>query len=195
MSTKRGNRVREQATEARVIDTERSWFVAQCKPSRDYKAEEDLRKAGVDVWMPIYKAKIVRRGRKVDIQRRFFASYLFAGLEADFRGDLPFRAILDCEHVLDVLRSEAGPTPISTVLLQAIADRLAGQDRDETEKGRRKEAAARFELGAFHKVVGGPFSSFLAEISAVLDTGRIVADVEIFGRKTPVEFDPSDLAA
>lgn len=194
MSKKRGNRWREKTDDVRFIDPERTWFVARILPARDAKAAQKLAEAGVDVWMPIFRATITRRNKKVEVERRFFASYLFVGLAPNERGELPYRDVLDCEHVIGMLGNEK-PAVFPVTVLQAVAERLAGQDRDETEAGRRKEAAARFDIGAFHKVIGGPFSTLLCEIVAVLDTGRIKADVDIFGRKTPVEFEPYDLCA
>lgn len=196
MSAKRGNRYKTHYAEARVIDPDRIWFVVQTKPAQDLKAVEKLTEAGVDVWLPVYQTIVTRRGKKREVTHRFFANYLFAGLARDARGHLPYRDILGCEHVLDILgRDEHGPVSFPTGLLQTLADRLSGQSEDRTEKGRRKAEAAKFELGAFHKVIGGPFSSFMAEVVEVLDSGRVRADVEMFGRKTPVEFEPGDLAA
>lgn len=194
MSKSRGNRTRFKTDDAKWINPDLTWVVLRCKPSRDTKAVEQLEKAGVDVWMPAYRAIQARRGKKVEVVRRFFSSYLFAGLGRDRNGEIAYAPIYDREFLLGAL-GENGPTHFPASLLQLLADRLSGQDRDETERGRRREAAARFELGAFYRATGGPFASFMAEVTAILDCGTIRADVDIFGRKTPVEFEPQWLGA
>jgi transcriptional antiterminator NusG len=194
LSKSRGNRTRFRTDEARWINPDLTWVVLRCKPSRDTKAVEYLEKAGVDVWMPAYRVMMVRRGKKVEHVRRFFASYLFAGLGKDRNGEVAYGPIYDREFLLGAL-GEKGPTHFPASLLQHLADRLSGQDKDETERGKRKEAAAKFEAGEFYRATGGPFNGFLAEVTAILECGTIKADVDIFGRKTPVEFEPRWLGA
>lgn len=189
MSRSRGNKARFQTQEARQINPDLKWFVMRCKPCRDTKAEQALREAGVDVWLPSYRVTVTRRGRKLDVERRFFSSYLFAGIGKDANGEPNYAPLYDREFMFGPL-GEKGPAEFPAGALQLIADRLSGQDRDETERGKRREAAARLEIGKFYKATHGPFASFMAEVTAVLDCGTIRADVDIFGRKTPVEFDP-----
>ena len=189
MSRSRGNRTRYHTEDARQIDQDRMWFVVQCKPCRDGKAAQALQDAGVDVWLPSFKVTLIRRGRKTEVERRFFASYLFAGIGQDRNGEPNYAPLYEREFMFGPLGQD-GPTEFPADVLQLLADRLSGQDRDETEKGRRREAAARLAIGKFYKATGGPFSSFMAEVTAVLDCGTIRADVDLFGRKTSVEFDP-----
>jgi transcriptional antiterminator NusG len=174
VSKSRGNRTRFRTDEARWINPDLTWVVLRCKPSRDTKAVEYLEKA--------------------EHVRRFFASYLFAGLGRDRNGEVAYAPIYDREFLLGAL-GENGPTEFPASLLQHLADRLSGQDKDETERGKRKEAAAKFEAGEFYRATGGPFNGFLAEVTAILECGTIKADVDIFGRKTPVEFEPRWLGA
>jgi transcriptional antiterminator NusG len=161
---------------------------------QDGKAAERLENAGVDVWTPTYRVMITRRGKKTEITRRFFASYLFAGLGKDRNGEIAYAPIYDRDFLLGALGND-GPTTFPAGLLQHLADRLSGQDKDETERGRRREAAAKIELGAFYRATKGPFASFMAEVTAILECGTIRADVDIFGRMTPVEFEPEWLGA
>ncbi len=60
MSKKRGNRWREKTDDVRHINPDLSWFVARILPARDARAAQKMSEVGVDVWMPIYRATIVR---------------------------------------------------------------------------------------------------------------------------------------
>lgn len=195
MSKRRGSSPRFTTDEAKQIDPDLTWVVVQCKPMRDSKAAERLTDQGVeDVWTPEYRVMITRRGKKTEIVRRFFASYLFVGLGKDRNGEIAYGPIYDREFLLGALGND-GPTTFPASLLQHLADRLSGQDKDETDRGRRREAASKIELGAFYRATKGPFASFMAEVTAILECGTIRADVDIFGRKTPVEFEPEWLGA
>lgn len=185
MSRKRGNDPQMRLEQRRVIDSNRTWFVAQVAGQSEAKAEDALLKAKVDVWVPRFTAVTVRRRRKVEGQHEFFPGYLFAGLENGTGTDVLFR----CEHVAAVLGRDK-PLPIYPAVLQVIADRMTGNVRAE-----RLAAAAAFRIGEMRPVVQGPFQTFMAEITDFLLNGRIKGDVEVFGRKTPVEFDPTWLGA
>lgn len=185
MSKKRGNDPQMRLEARRVIDQSRTWFVVQVTAQSEAKAEEALGKAKVDVWVPRFTAVTVRRGRKVEGQHEFFPGYLFAGLAHANDLGLLFR----CEHVLAVLGHDK-PLPIYHAVLQVIADRVTGNARSE-----RLAAAAAFRICEMRTVTQGPFQGFMAEITELLLNGRIKAEVHVFGRPTPVEFDPKWLGA
>lgn len=66
----------------------------------------------------------------------------------------------------------------------------AKRARGETDRSRLEQ---RFEIGKQFRVTEGPFVSFLAEVETLTHNDRVKALVNIFGRMTPVEFDPDDL--
>jgi transcription antitermination factor NusG len=137
------------------------------------------------VWVPRFYEVTVRRHRKVEGIHEFFPRYLFAGIAQRSQAGRLFR----CEHVTDVLGADA-PLAIPAAVLQVLADRMTGNVKSE-----RLAAAAAFRVGEMRTVKDGPFASFLAEITELLANGRIKGDVHIFGRKTPVEFEPGYLEA
>lgn len=189
MSRKRGPRSRERYEEHRVIDQGLKWFVAatwditgrDTAGSIDRKAEADLCKAGFDVWRPRYWEKVVRQGRAADEEIPYFPGYLFVGTDAEPH------AILKCEHVVRLLGNER-PLAIPPKVMQAIADAFSGDVKSE-----RMQACAAYIVGEMVSVVAGPFRSFLATIVELLSTGHIRGEVSVFGRATPVVFEPGML--
>ena len=198
MSKRGTNGTRMRFEKRRVIDQTLIWFVLQAAPMSERKAEEELRADGADVWVPRFYEVTVRRNRKVEGIHEFFPRYLFAGVPAIEvprengkveRRPVTLAPLYRCDHITDVLGADA-PLAIPAPVLQVLADRMTGNVKSE-----RLAAAAAFRVGEMRTVVKGPFASFMAEITELLANGRIMGDVSIFGRATPVEFEPSYLGA
>lgn len=159
-------------------------------PLHEAMAAEEFEKLKMDWWLPRYRVTVVRRGRKLDTQAIFFASYLFVGLDTERHAKRWTEPLFDSRHVIDVL-GRREPLAISGKVLQALADRVAGID--DTDRARRQKVAALMEIGEMRRVLNGPFMSFFAEVEEVLGNGVVKAGVSIFGRKTLVEFTPDQL--
>ncbi len=182
----------------RVIDQERRWYVAATwgvgtpydEADADRRADKALREAGIDVWMPVYGATVARRGRKVEAELHFFPGYLFVGLAAgtDEAHNRNMQTLRRCKHVSAVLGADK-PLALPPLLVQAIADAFTGDVKSE-----RMRAAALYRIGEMMRVTSGPFASFYAQVTELLQSGHIRADVHIFGRATPVQFEPDQLA-
>jgi len=211
MSRSRGKRQHIRFGERRVIDPARAWFVAatwdigaptyEAQGEADRQAEKELREAGFDVWMPVYESTIVRRGRKIDTVLHLFPGYLFVGVATvpGERDAVTGRTILKadeddlgrlrrCQNVTAILGVD-GPLRIPQGVMQAIADAFSGDVKSE-----RMQAAALYRVGEMMRVADGPFASFYAQVTELLQSGHIMAEVSIFGRSTPVQFEPHQLA-
>lgn len=186
MAKTRGNTAGMVFEPRRIIDPNRAWFAVNVLTAREEGVSADIADAGGDVWLPRFRTVIARRGKRREVERRFFPGYVFVGLES---ADDMRRVLLDTEGVLGVL-GNPDPARIPAGVIQAVADRLTGNVKSE-----RVQAAALYVIGEMRPVVFGPFASFLAQITEVLQTGRIKAEVSIFGRATPCEFEPRDLGA
>lgn len=189
MSRKRGNDPQMRLEARRVVDPARAWFVLQVVTASEERCEERLAAAKVDVWIPRFHAVTVRRGRKVEDVFPFFPGYLFAGLDREIHARRWTATLRDTPHVLDILGVD-GPLEMPAAWVQALADRVTGNTRTE-----KLSAAALFRIDEMRPVIHGPFLGFMATVREILATGRIKADVAIFGRETPVEFDPAWLGA
>ncbi|MCP1550688.1 MULTISPECIES: transcription termination/antitermination protein NusG [Methylorubrum] len=211
MSRSRGKRQHIRFGERRIIDPARAWFVAatwdigaptyEAQGEPDRQAEAALREVGLDVWMPVYESTIVRRGRKIDTVLHLFPGYLFVGVgtvpgERDAKtGQAILKADEDdlhrlrrCQAVAAILGVEK-PLRIPHGVMQAIADAFSGDVKSE-----RMQAAALYRVGETMRVADGPFASFYAMVTELLQSGHILAEVSIFGRATPVQFEPHQLA-
>lgn len=196
MSKTRGRRSHIRFGERRIIDQERAWYVAATwgigtpfdESAADRQAEKALGELHLDVWMATYEETVVRRGRKVDSVLHFFPGYLFVGIRNGDGHDEDMHTLKRCRHVAGVMGVEK-PLRVPAGVMQAIADAFSGNVKSE-----RIQAAALYKIGEMMQVTDGPFASFYALVVKLLQTGHVLGEVSIFGRSTPVTFEPGQLA-
>lgn len=170
-----------------MIDERPNWFIILAEPNREGRAAEGLRERGIDAYAPRMLKRLVRRGRKVEVERPLFPGYIFAKMVEgvnDF--SVPKRVI----GVRDYLRFEGVPCAIQDGAILAI------RRREELEYERAQRAISgvhNFTKGEPVRVAEGPFSGFAAEVYSLDPKGAITALVNLFGRKTKAVFDGAQL--
>ena len=138
-----------------------------------------------DVIVPTEKVVEVRRGRKVDSERKFFPGYVLVRMELT---DETFHLIKDTPKVTGFLGNDSKPAPIS----DAEAERILVQVQEGVD---RPKSAIVFVVGEKVKVSDGPFSDFDGFVEDVdEDRERLKVTVSIFGRATPVELEYNQVA-
>jgi transcriptional antiterminator NusG len=133
-----------------------------------------------DVKVPTEHVIELKRGRKVQAERKFLPGYVLVNMEMT---DAAFLLIKNTPKVTGFLGADNKPIPIS----DKEADRILSQ---ETEGVERPKPSIIYEVGEQVKVVDGPFASFQGEVEEVDgERSRLKVGVSIFGRKTPVELE------
>ncbi len=147
---------------------------------REQAAQRGLDEKFDEILVPTENVTEVRKGRKVNSERKFFPGYVL--VKCDLSDDI-YHLIKNTPKVTGFLGADKKPVPIS----DAEAERIKGQVQDGVE---RPKATITFEIGENVRVADGPFASFNGTVEEV-DEGRsrVKVAVSIFGRATPVELE------
>jgi transcriptional antiterminator NusG len=133
-----------------------------------------------EVLVPMEEVVEVRRGQKVNAERKFFPGYVLAKMEMT---DETYHLVKNIQKVSGFLGSGNKPMPIS----EAEANRILSQVQEGVD---RPKPSIRFEIGEQVRVVDGPFTSFNGLVEDVdEERARLKVSVSIFGRATPVELE------
>ncbi|QHL90444.1 transcription termination/antitermination protein NusG [Sphingomonas changnyeongensis] len=134
------------------------------------------------VEVPTETVTEVRRGKKVQAERKFFPGYVLAKLAMT---DDVYHLVRNTPKVTGFLGSSGKPQPIS----EAEAARILST-KEESAAAPKTKVKVDYEIGDAVKVLDGPFASFNGVVEELdFDRSRVKVSVSIFGRATPVELE------
>ena len=168
------------------------WYIIHAYSGFENKVRDSIiaeaARMGLDrlvdaVEVPTEKITEIRRGKKVQAERKFFPGYVLAKLEMT---DDVYHLVKNTAKVTGFLGSAGKPVPIT----EAEAARILSTKADEATPAAKAKIKIDFEIGDQVKVLDGPFASFNGLVEEIdFDRSRVKVSVSIFGRATPVELD------
>ncbi|MEM6357381.1 MAG: transcription termination/antitermination protein NusG [Pseudomonadota bacterium] len=152
---------------------------------REGASQHGLEEEILEIMVPTEEVTEVRRGQKVNVERRFMPGYVLVKMEMT---DRAYHLIKNTQRVTGFLGPQGRPTP----LREAEVNRILNQVEEGVERPR---PAITFEVGEQVNVTDGPFESFTGLVEDVdEENARLKVTVSIFGRATPVELEYSQVA-
>ncbi len=134
------------------------------------------------VEVPTETVTEVRRGKKVQSEKKFFPGYVLAKLKMN---DDVYHLVKNQPKVTGFLGSMGKPQAIS----EAEAARILNT-KEEQAASPKQQIRVDYEIGDSVKVLEGPFASFNGVVEELdFDKSKVKVSVSIFGRATPVELD------
>ena len=134
------------------------------------------------VEVPTETVTEVKRGKKVQVERKFMPGYVLAKLTLT---DDVYHLVKNTPKVTGFLGAGAKPQPIS----EREAARYFG-GMEEAKASPKKQVTVEYDIGDQVKVLEGPFASFNGVVQEVdEERTRLKVEVSIFGRPTPVELE------
>ena len=165
------------------------WYVLHVYSGSEKKVAESIKEQAVlkkmedkilDVIVPTEDVVEVRKGSKVNTERKFFPGYILIKMEMT---DESWHVVKNTPRVTGFLGSRNKPQPIS----EAEANRIMTQMEEGVQ---RPQTLVAYEVGEQVRVTDGPFASFIGLVEEVdTEKSRLKVSVSIFGRSTPVELE------
>jgi transcription termination/antitermination protein NusG len=147
---------------------------------REQAEQKGLSDQFEEILVPTEEVVEVRRGAKVNSERKFFPGYVLIKMDMD---DTTWHLVRNTAKVTGFLGGRGRPSPIT----EAEAARIMHQVQEGIE---RPKPSITFEIGEQVRVCDGPFTSFNGTVEEVdEEKARVKVAVSIFGRATPVELE------
>lgn len=169
------------------------WYVVNTHSGFEKKVaqaiEKQAKKKGItdhfkDVLVPSEEVTELRKGRKVNAERKFFPGYVLIHMDMN---DEAWHLVKDTPKVSGFLGTSGKPSPIS----ESEAQQILNQVQEGISKV--KDTIV-FQIGETLRVIDGPFSSFNGLVEDIdIEKQRLKLAVSIFGRATPVELEYSQV--
>ena len=168
---------------------DKRWYIVHTYSNFERKVADSIKEkahaTGLDdlfdeILVPTEKVVEIRRGRKVDAERKFFPGYVLVKMALT---DEAYHLIKNTPKVTGFLGADNKPMPIS----EAEANRILQQVQEGVE---RPKPSVSFEVGEQVRVADGPFARSTAwSRKSTRMRARLKVAVSIFGRPTPVELE------
>jgi transcription termination/antitermination protein NusG len=167
------------------------WYIIHAYSGFENKVREailaDATRLGLEalvdaVEVPTETVTEVRRGKKVQSEKKFFPGYVLAKLKMN---DDVYHLVKNQPKVTGFLGSMGKPQAIS----EAEAARILNT-KEEAAAAPKQQIRVDYEIGDSVKVLEGPFASFNGVVEELdFEKNKVKVAVSIFGRATPVELD------
>lgn len=171
------------------------WYIIHAYSGFEGKVRDqilaDATRMGLDrlveaVEVPTETVTEVRRGKKVQSERKFFPGYVLAKLDMN---DDVYHLVKNTPKVTGFLGSSGKPQPIS----EAEAARILNT-KEEAAAAPKAKVKVDYDIGDAVKVTSGNFATFQGVVEELdYDKSRVKVSISIFGRATPLELGFEDV--
>ena len=167
------------------------WYIIHAYSGFENKVRDainsEAHRMGLDAFVeqievPTETVTEIKRGKKVQAERKFMPGYVLAKLEMN---DQVYHLVKNTPKVTGFLGPGGKPQPIP----DAQAARMLST-KEEAAHASKQQINVDYEIADAVKVLDGPFASFNGVVEELdFDRGRVKVSVSIFGRATPVELE------
>lgn len=165
------------------------WYIVHAYSGFEQKIKHQIEEKAIqngiadqieEIVVPTEHVLEVRRGKKVEAEKKFFPGYLLVKMQLT---DEAWHMVKNTDKVTGFLGAGGKPQRVPQSEVDAIFKQM--------EEGVSGSAhGIIYEIGETVKVTDGPFDSFTGVIEEVdEEREKVKVSVSIFGRSTPVELD------
>jgi len=171
----------------------KNWYIVQTFSGFEHKVAEilkdtlkrkELNDKIEDVLVPTHEVTEVRRGKRIQSNKKYFPSYVLVKMEMNKE---LYHMIKNIQKVTGFLGLTGTPIPVSEKEIDKILGRIK-------EGSLLPKTQISFDIGEQVKVCEGPFASFSGLVEEVdEERSRLKVSVSIFGRPTPIDLEYSQV--
>jgi transcriptional antiterminator NusG len=171
------------------------WYIIHAYSGFEGKVRDqimsDATRMGLDrfvesVEVPTETVTEVRRGKKIQSERKFFPGYVLAKLDMN---DDVYHLVKNTPKVTGFLGSMGKPQAIT----EAEAARILNT-KEEAAAAPKAKVSVDYDIGDTVKVTSGNFATFSGVVEELdFDKSRVKVSISIFGRATPLELGFEDV--
>lgn len=165
------------------------WYILHAYSGFEQKISQQIREKAIqigvsddieEIIVPTENVIEVRRGKKVEAEKKFFPGYLLIKMQLT---DAAWHLVKNIDKVTGFLGADGKP--------QRIPQREVDSILSQMEEGvTATKLSVTYEIGETVKVIDGPFDSFSGVVEDIdEEREKVKVSVSIFGRATPVELD------
>jgi len=165
------------------------WYSVSVLSNFEKKVAEAIKEAArqqhledeiVEVMVPTEDVIEIRRGKKVQTEKRFMPGYVLVKMDMS---DRSYHLVNSINRVTGFLGRKGKPSPMRDDEVARILNQVVeGQERPRS--------IITFQTGEQVNVTDGPFEGFSGMVEEVDQaSNRVKVSVSIFGRATPVELE------
>ena len=167
------------------------WYIIHAHSGFEKKVAQSIKEQAVqkgltdkieDVVVPTEEVTEIRRGKKMQAERKFFPGYVLVKMDLT---DATWHMVKNTAKVTGFLGGGKNGRPVP--ITEKEAEAIFSQVRDGVGPSKSNIV---FEIGEQVKITEGPFDSFVGLIEGVdEEKQRVKVSVSIFGRPTPVDLE------
>ncbi|TDE33707.1 transcription termination/antitermination protein NusG [Antarcticimicrobium sediminis] len=160
-----------------------SWYLLLCKPNQNHIAFRNLRRQGVDLFMPRHMAERRWRGRVITEARPVFAGYIFFSTDPARPN---WHKIGSTPGVAQLVGfGSGGPAEVPAEIVTGLMQRCDAEGFLQQEQD--------LNPGDQIRITKGPLRDFVTTVDMIDPERRIHVLLDLLGRKTKVVLEPSQV--
>lgn len=165
-----------------MTQTDKIWYLVQCKPREAFRAEEHLNNQNFECFLPTHPVKRARGGCMQWVTEPLFPHYLFArlGIECNWG------AIRSTRGVSKIVGFNGKPAKVADYIVQSLQRHCAAMNG--TEPG------ALYHAGEEVTITEGCFRELDAIVKTTKGDERVILLLNILNRQSQIEVPVSVIA-
>ncbi|WP_028024842.1 transcription/translation regulatory transformer protein RfaH [Enterovibrio calviensis] len=155
------------------------WYLLYCKRSEQQRAEQHLKRQGVDCYYPQVTVDKIRRGKRTPQLEPLFPNYIFASFDAE---KITYTTVRSTRGVVDFVRHGAMPC---TVPFELILSLMEHEDSDT----QREQLNEMLKPGDHVEVLSGQFEGSEAIYKEADGEMRSILLIKLLTRQAEVSME------